>query len=172
MRTIYYETKFKDVDFSDLSIRTIFLAGPTPRPHQNHIPSWRKDAIKIFKEMKFDGNVIIPEFEFQENKIDDPEYKKILPKWEYDFLEKSDAILFWVCRTEDLIGLTTNFELGYWIARDRSRVVYGRPENAYKTHYNDFMWLEDSKRYGEKRVVAYTTLRKTIEKSIQVANSD
>jgi nucleoside 2-deoxyribosyltransferase len=166
MNIIYYENNTSVRNLTQ-DKPTIFLAGPTPRPHQSHIESWRKEALKLFEELKFDGNIVIPEFKDSKsgNDIDD---KDFFPKWEYQFLVKSDIILFWVCRTEELIGLTTNHELGYWMGRERDKVVYGRPEGSYKTHYDDIMWVEDAKRYPEiKTVKIFKTLKKTIEEAIE-----
>ena len=103
----------------------IFLAGPTVRGNQQHLTSWRRDAEKIFENLKFDGAVIVPEFE---SKTESDQYRFDIPEWEFTGLKLADVILFWVARTRELIALTTNFELGYWLGRERSKIVYGRPE--------------------------------------------
>ena len=136
---IKYETPMREVDFS---ISTIFLAGPTVRGNQLHLASWRFDACDIFDQLNFPGNLIIPEFS---NPTISDKYRYDLPAWEFEGLRKSHVIMFWIPRTRELIGLTTNYELGYWTAKDRKKVVYGRPDDAYRIKYTDVMWYEDGK---------------------------
>ena len=40
--------------------KSISLCGPTPR--DNSILSWRADALKILKNLNFDGTVFVPEY--------------------------------------------------------------------------------------------------------------
>ena len=164
IKEIRYETNiYKDVDFRK---PTIFLAGPTVRGNQPHLVSWRFEAISIFKKFNFHGNLIIPEFT---DKKESDKDKYELPLWEYHGLCNSHVNLFWLPRTRELIGLTTNDELGYWRARDRSKVVYGRSEDAYRCKYQDIMWFKDAERHGIKDVCIYHTLEDTIRASIYLA---
>lgn len=160
---IRYETFQKDVDYD---LGSVFLAGPTVRGNQTHLKSWRPDAIKEFAEQGFDGNLIIPEFS---SRTESDQYRYDIPLWEFEGLIKCDVIMFWVTRTPELIGLTTNHELGYWTARDRDKVVYGRPKDAYRVSYDDIMWVEDCKNRFNKNHDApiYTTLKKTVGASIE-----
>lgn len=166
MNIIRYDTFQKDIDYC---LPTIFLAGPTTRGNQTHLVSWRKEAVELFEKHKFRGNIILPEFpsntESDQNRYD-------IPYWEFEGLEKSHVILFWIPRTKELIGLTTNFEIGYWMARDREKIVYGRPNDAYRIRYIDIMWVEDYKnRYGKNvGIDICTSLKSTVEKSIEKAN--
>ena len=74
MQIYKYETPIEIIkNLVHESRLSIFLAGPTSRPNQSHIPSWRIEAIEEFKRQNFDGILIIPEFE---NK---GEYRKDLP---------------------------------------------------------------------------------------------
>ena len=50
---VVYSNQIIPNDFSN----SIFLAGPTPR--SNSIKSWRKEAIDIFKELNFNGTILI-----------------------------------------------------------------------------------------------------------------
>jgi len=161
MKEIRYETPMKKVEFTK---PTMFLAGPTVRGNQPHLTSWRFEACRILKEKGFDGDVIIPEFT---NKIESDKYRYDLPVWEFEGLTKSHAIMFWIPRTKELIGLTTNHEFGYWMVRDRNKVVYGRPDDAYRMKYLDIMWVEDAKRTGANCPI-YNTLEKTVEASIKL----
>lgn len=59
-----------------------------------------------------------------------------------------------------MMGLTTNYELGYWVARERDKVIYGRPDDAYRISYPDIMWKEDADP-GESTTI-YNTLEDTV----------
>jgi len=159
---VRYETFQKDVDYSKPSI---FLAGPTVRSNQPHLISWRLEAIEYFKNRGFHGNLIIPEFF---DKIESHRHKYDLPLWEFESLKKCDVIMFWIPRTRELIGLTTNHELGYWMGREREKVVYGRPHDAYRCAYLDTMWAEDYKdRFGQNYgAPIHSTLEQTVQASI------
>jgi hypothetical protein len=163
MNEIRYETFQKDVDYS---LPTVFLAGPTVRGNQPHLTSWRFEAIEIFREEGFRGNLIIPEFT---SKGESDQHRYDLPIWEFEGLRKCHCIMFWIPRTRELIGLTTNHELGYWMGREREKVVYGRPNDAYRIAYLDTMWVEDYKdRFNENHgATIYTNLKETVEASMQ-----
>ena len=163
MNEIRYETFQKDVDYS---LPSVFLAGPTVRGNQTHLTSWRLEAIELFKKNGFDGNLIIPEFT---EKYESDQHRYDLPIWEFEGLRKCNCIMFWIPRTRELIGLTTNFELGYWMGREREKVVYGRPNDAYRINYLDTMWVEDYKQRFGKNFGAeiYTSLEKTVMASMK-----
>lgn len=138
------------VNYSDqeviLARKSIFLAGPTPRDEAVH--SWRPYAIKLLREMGFDGVVYVPEYETGEvlhnydNQI----------AWEWKALDQAGAILFWVPRNlETMPAFTTNVEFGYWVRDDRA--FYGRPSSAVLVRYLDSLY----KRHHKDRLV-YTDL--------------
>lgn len=160
MNVIRYETPIESIDFNTT---TIFLAGPTVRGNQLHLLSWRFQAIRWFEDKHFNGNLIVPEFS---DRTESDKYRYDLPVWEFNGLIKSHIIMFWIPRTRELIGLTTNCEFGYWMSRDRSKVIYGRPDDAYRIHYLDIMWVEDSKRTGFSCHI-YNTLEKTINAALK-----
>jgi nucleoside 2-deoxyribosyltransferase len=116
---------------------SVFLAGPTVRGHQLHLTSWRFAAIEEFERQGFEGDLIIPEFT---STLESDKGKAWIPLWEYNGLKKADCIMFWIPRTRELIGLTTNMEFGYWQAREPDKMVYGRPNDAYRMAYLDIMW--------------------------------
>lgn len=160
MNEIRYETPIESVDWK---LSSVFLAGPTVRGNQPHLTSWRLEAVKLFKEKGFEGNVVIPEFGSPK---ESDKYRYDVPVWEFGGLTNSHVIMFWLPRTKELIGLTTNYELGYWVARDRSKVVYGRPDDAYRVTYCDIMWVEDCKRRGLNTypwAQIHNTLPKTVD---------
>ncbi|MFA5311681.1 MAG: nucleoside 2-deoxyribosyltransferase domain-containing protein [Methanomassiliicoccales archaeon] len=168
MNIITYETPCNAID---LKQPTIFLAGPTVRGNQYHLlPSWRDEAIKLFQQANFHGNLIVPEF--LKTTISD-KYRYDLPEWEFFGLSNCHVILFWIPRTKELIGLTTNYEIGYWTARDRKKIVYGRPDNAYRIQYLDVMWYADGKQqnHEEQNYPIYNTLPKTVVASLQLTKN-
>lgn len=159
MKQIRYETPINHID---KSIPSIFLAGPTVRGNQPHLTSWRFEAVELFEKNAFDGNIIIPEFS---DKTESDKYRYDLPVWENETMTLSDVIMFWVSRTRELIALTTNHEFGYWMARNRDGMIYGRPDTAYRIIYNDIMWVEDSK-WQKKKCPIYNTLPKTVDAAL------
>lgn len=164
-----YENSEKQV--TDIVGPSIFLAGPTVRGHQPHLTSWRIEAVEEFKRQNFEGSLIIPEFT---SKIESDKHKKWVPLWELNGLKKSTVILFWIPRSKDfdketgltgLIGLTTNWEMGYWLGKKHKKVIYGRPDNSYRNDYPDTMV---EKLFPEKTI--HNTLENTIKDAIQLAN--
>jgi nucleoside 2-deoxyribosyltransferase len=165
----------------------IFLAGPTVRGNQPHLTSWRFEAIEIFKERGFEGSLIVPEFT---SKTESDKGKKWIPLWEFNGLKRADCILFWVPRTRDeivdgkiqtgLIALTTNWELGYWMGREITKITYGRPDDAFRIGYLDTMWeaikgtrdvLDGPGIIPNKSDKIYNNLSDTIDASIDIANT-
>lgn len=175
MNVLKYETPKEDFYELVKEAPTIFLAGPTVRKSQTHLTSWRIEALKIFQSMNFEGNLIVPEFQIRPEEIDD---KKEIAQWEYRGLILSHVNLFWVPRTPELIGLTTNHEMGYWLAQDRGKVIYGRPEGSYRNAYLDTMWELDWQRYHNDTRIGgiqptppiYTTLKETCEAAMNLAH--
>lgn len=164
MNIIKYETPIENIDFS---LQSVFFMGPTVRGNQPHLKSWRPDAVALFKAKKFAGNLILPEFE---KPTESDKYRYDVPQWEFAGLQKCHVIMLWLPRTRDLIGLTTNWEMGYWVARDRNKLVYGRPDDAYRVTYCDIMWVEDARRRQKEAgtptmpdVTIHNTLEKTVD---------
>ena len=145
----------------------IFLAGPTVRGHQPHLTSWREAAFVEFQKQGFDGVLVMPEYA-DRNKSD--KGVRWLPVWEFEGLKSADAIMFWIPRTRELIGLLTNCELGYWMARERNKVVYGRPDDAYRIEYHDIMWHADAIDRGLPELPICHTLSETVAQSIKTAH--
>lgn len=114
---------------------SIFLAGPTPR--DKGVVSWRKNAIEILEKLEYDGIVYVPEYDndlIKASYVDQAD-------WERKAMQNSSCISFWVDRDLDkLPGYTTNVEFGYWIAKRVNHVIYGRPNNAPKTKYLDWLY--------------------------------
>ncbi len=110
--------------------KSIFLAGPTYRGDKSK--SWRKEALLLLEELKYDGVVIIPEP--QSDIIDDKllEYNTTV-EWERKMINACDIILFWIPRSDELPGFTTNIEYGNFI--NSQKIVVGSPIDAPKVRY-------------------------------------
>ena len=126
-----------EINYSDQKVirnrKSIFLAGPTPR--SNKITSWRKEAVEKLETLGFDGIVYSPEYSTWKPK---GEYND-QAMWERNALTAATVILFWVPRSlPDMPGFTTNVEFGYWL--HTNKVIYGRPNNAEKIKYLDWLY--------------------------------
>jgi len=135
---------------------SVFLAGPTPRTATQ--VGWRPAALEIFRQLAFDGHVLIPEAEDGVWKND---YDGQV-EWEAEGLTRCTVILFWIPR--DMAGgmpaLTTNDEWGYWKAS--GKVVLGTPPWADKVSYQRY--------YAKKLGVPLSdTLEDTIKQAISLA---
>jgi len=127
------------VNYSDEKVlkgeKSIFLAGPTPR--STDVETWRNEAIQILESLNFDGIVYIPEREFDDRTFDYD--NQVL--WEREALYNSDIIVFWVPRfLPKMPGFTTNVEFGYWLAKDSTKTLYGRPDDSEKNRYLDWLY--------------------------------
>jgi nucleoside 2-deoxyribosyltransferase len=164
MQVYRYEESEKTIN--DIDKPSIFLAGPTVRGNQPHLTSWRFAAIEEFEKQGFKGDLIVPEFT---SKKESDKGKEWVPIWEYNGLKKADCIMFWVPRTRELIALTTNMEFGYWQAREPQKMIYGRPDDAYRMGYLDIMWKTVSFENRLYKPNIYTTLEETVSASIYMA---
>jgi hypothetical protein len=131
------------INYSDEEViknrKSIFLAGPTPR--SDKIVSWRVDACKYLEKIGFDGVVYVPEYSTMKPKGDYVDQAE----WERDALKEASVILFWIPREfPDMPALTTNVEFGYWL--HTGKVIYGRPDNASKIKYLDWLYKKDTAR--------------------------
>ena len=105
---------------------TLFLAGPSSRV-ENHTP-WRQEAVKILKRVGYQDTIYVPE----PNNGTWPTYERQVT-WELDALRRADVIVFWIPRSDELPGFTTNVEFGFWV--QSGRVVLGAPEDAPHLDY-------------------------------------
>lgn len=109
-------------------VKSIFLAGPTPRSED--VPSWRPEALRILKALGYDGDVFVPEDRTwgQRKSYDDQ------VEWEDKGLQRADCIVFWVPRELlTMPAFTTNHEHGEWFRS--GKVVLGAPVDAVKMTY-------------------------------------
>ncbi len=127
MKAVYAHEKFPEPEEG----QSIFLAGPTPR--KQSVISWRVEALKILKEVGYDGYVFIPE---PRDGVWRGDYHGQI-EWEQEGLSMADCILFWIPRDiETLPGFTTNVEFGMYLKSDR--IVLGSPKSAPKMKYLRF----------------------------------
>jgi len=112
---------------------SLFLAGPTPR--SKDVPSWRPEALSILESLNYPATVFVPERNDWEVKF---EYEDQV-EWEHTGLENASLILFWVPRElKTMPGFITNVEFGRYV--DSGRCLYGRPDDAPKNRYLDWMY--------------------------------
>ena len=56
----------------------------------------------------------------------------------------SNVISFWIPRKlPEMPAFTTNIEFGYWLKS--GKIIYGRPNNAEKIRYLDWIYKEELK---------------------------
>lgn len=137
MKIIYSDSPI-ELDMN-LKQESIFLAGPTPR--SKDVISWRIEAISILKSLKYDGQVLVPERENKEYKVDYIDQVE----WEWYGLENCNKIIFWIPRNlTTMPAFTTNVEFGRYVTS--GRVYYGRPDTAEKCRYLDWLYRKYNKR--------------------------
>jgi len=124
----------------DMYGKSVFLVGPTPRDPDT--PSWRPNMIAALSRNGYNGVIFSPEP--RDGKWQHDYDTQV--EWEKTHLTMADIIIAWVPRElKKMPAFTTNVEFGTWI--NSGKIVYGRPENAEKVRYLD--WLYKDRGYGE-----------------------
>ena len=149
------------INYSDQEIiknkKSIFIAGPTPRDKK--IKSWRTTVCEKLSELGFNGVVYVPEYSTHKPKTDYVDQAM----WEREALIAATVIMFWIPRDlPNMPAFTTNVEFGYWL--HSGKIIYGRPDNASKIKYLDWLYQED---YNKKPI---NDLNKLLKESILLAN--
>ena len=152
------------VNYSDEQVlkgdKSIFLAGPTPRSIE--IETWRKEALSILKDLGYDGIVYVPEREFDDRNFD---YNNQV-WWEREALHNANVIVFWIPRDiKTMPAFTTNVEFGYWISKNKDKVLYGRPDESRKNKYLDWLYKTET---GKN---PYNDLKGLLVESIKMSNT-
>lgn len=105
----------------------IFLAGPTPRDPET--PSWRPGFISILQRLEPSVTIYVPEQTAWKDNYD------AQVQWEWDALEASTVVLFWIPRDlKTMPAFTTNVEFGMLITTQRALAI-GWPIDAPKNKY-------------------------------------
>lgn len=115
---------------------TCFLAGPIPR--DKDVSSWRGDAIKLFSKYGFKGTLYVPEFRDKCYYDVDTGINEM--KWDQNALESATCVMFWIPRSDDMLGLSTNVEFGYLL--NKGNFIYGRPDGAFRCEFLDFLYKD------------------------------
>lgn len=150
------------INYSDQEVikegKSIFLAGPTPR--EENVVSWRTEACRILEQMGFNGVVYVPEYSTWKAKEDYVDQAM----WERQALTNATVIAFWIPRElPNMPAFTTNVEFGYWL--HSGKVVYGRPNEASKIKYLDWLYKLD---YDKE---PYNDLESMLISSFNMANN-
>jgi len=113
---------------------SIFLAGCSPRKGQTLL--WRYEALAYYREIGFEGTIIVPEPESGEPWAD---YIDVV-EWEDHYLKAADKILFWIPRSisKEIYGFTSNVEFGKYLSS--GKIIYGRPSDSDKNNYLDYWY--------------------------------
>lgn len=153
--------------------KSIFLAGPTPRPPKegcDPVPSWRPEALDILARIGFDGDVFVPEAPNweQHGNYDG----QVL--WEWEALSQSTVAAFWIPREIlhvidgqnelKMPAFTTNVEFGLYAKSGKA--ILGYPAGAQKIAYLDAL----ARRYSMP-VVAGGDLETFLQASVDLAHS-
>jgi len=123
-------------------IKSIFLAGPSPR--RLAVEDWRHRAVHLLDKVGYDGHLFVPcpRDVFEGAEVESPWSFDGQVAWEVAARQQSDVICYWMARRIDrgwvdlgLPGFTSNFQLGEDLAT--GRVAYGRPPGSEKNTYLD-----------------------------------
>ena len=139
------------------TLPSIFLVGPTPR--DNETPSWRPKALQLLGTLRYDGFVFVPENRQGEKAIideDAPIGERWMQQveWERKGLEMATVIAAWVPRQLDSMpAFTTNVEFGRYVTS--GRLLYGRPNEASKTRYLDWLYSLETRRKPHNDLVTF-----------------
>lgn len=139
---------FSDEFFPEMVIKSIFLAGPSPRSATEfwRKNDWRKEAIKFLEANGYDGTVYIPipknKFFNQDSNDSSWSYDDQI-EWECKARARADALVFWIPRQKEMPGLTTNIEFGEDL--HKPNIFYGRPDEAESCRYLDKRVLDNGK---------------------------
>lgn len=148
---------FSDEELPKQVEKSLFLAGPSPRSYQEK--NWRQEAIAYLESIHFTGTVFIPltrTIYYGESLNKSWNYVNQV-EWECLARKMADVVVYWIPRTEIMLGLTTNLEFGEDLKL--KKLVYGRPEEALKCRY-----LDERIKMCDGKI--YQSLDKTLEAAV------
>ena len=109
--------------------KSLFLAGPSPR--DRNTASWRPLAQAKLAQLKFDGIIYNPEARNYDE--DSFNYDNQI-HWEWEALNMSTVVVFWVPRNIiNMPAFTTNVEFGLYAST--GKCLFGAPPEAPKNNY-------------------------------------
>lgn len=154
----FVELYFSDSDnVPNIDVPAIFLAGPSPRKETDY--NWRGEAVKLFCDIATEKLILI--LPLPKHGIF-PNYDEQV-KWEQVYLAYSNVVMFWIPRDLDTLpGFTTNVEFGMYVTSPKT--IYGRPDDAPKNRYLDFLFG-----FYQQRQIA-KTLEETVKQSLALLN--
>lgn len=178
MRTIFYDRR--DLTQALSGTTSVFLAGPTARTGGR--TAWRARAIERFGAARFEGALIIPEFEARSFAVAAPlDYAapespapsmravsyNILA-WETTGIEHASVVLFWMPfdlgspeSAEWLPCFTTRAEVSRELVRAPHRIVLGMPDAAHSSSHIRY-------HAHQARVPIHATLESTVDAALRV----
>lgn len=121
---------YRPVKFPEMIHDSIFLCGPCPREKSQS--DWRDGFASILRKKGFTGDIINPT-----NRNWDESDKNMYDKqtsWEQRLMLRSSKVVFWMDRTDENLGFTTNIEFGTWCKYPDSLVV-GVSKTSQKSDY-------------------------------------
>lgn len=105
---------------------SIFLAGPSPRGNIGN--DWRPEVIEKLEKTGFKGTVLSP---VNKNFKNEDYLNQI--NWEHQAMKLANRIIFWIPRSENMPGFTTNVEFGEYFSS--GKIICGSPKEAIKNRY-------------------------------------
>ena len=114
--------------------KSIYLAGPTQNKEE-----WKEEAVQILSKLGFDGIVYVPEPHVNEINVD---YNNQV-SWEIEALKDSSVIVFWI-PSDTKIMPSTNINFGYWISKNKDKVIYGRSKRTEESMYLDWLYENET----------------------------
>ena len=132
----------------------IFLAGPCPR--KDYHDDWRYEAFDLLEKIGFKGTVITPTNENYQ-KIAGTDALSQQTWWEHTAMSTASAIVFWIPRSKEHPGFTTNIEFGEWFKKPNT--FFGWPKDAEHNNYLGIRLEENGKKFE-------TTLFKTLKNAV------
>lgn len=147
-------TKLKKVEHVFKSSIYLTLPKTTEEIELNFV----KESLRILEELDFNGEVYI-----SQSLIKKVESRLVNKKQiDQEFFEISKVIVFWVPKLMiETAGYINPLELEYWISS--KKIIYGRPDNIYKTAYLD--WFYEN----EYTFKPFNDLQKLLEVAVYIA---
>lgn len=143
---------------------SIFLAGGI-----TNCPDWQKEMVELLRDL----DIVIYNPRRKNFPIDDPDASYAQIKWEFEFLDRADMILFWF--SSGSLNPIVLFEYGKWLMNTRNKEVYKNiivgidPEYARRQDVELQTYFENI--YLRSRIVySLEDLANLIKKDLELSN--